>query len=92
MVALVVGGCPSCVEQAVIDLRRVGLAENRDYYLMYVDELKEDPIFKAHPELGQFTSAFLYNRETGQAINLKNITLTQEARANIRKLALQNTL
>lgn len=83
---LVVGGCPSCQTSAKQTLRRVGKGYPKDYGIKYVKEMKGDPVFKAAPELGQFTSAFVYNPKEGLYVNLKSINLTQEARENILKV------
>lgn len=85
-ILLVVGGCPSCETSAKQTLRRVGKSYPRDYGIKYVKEMKSDPVFKAAPELGQFTSAFVYNPKAGLFVNLKSINMTQEARQNIQKL------
>lgn len=83
---LVVGGCPSCQTSAKQTLRKVGKMYPKDYGIKYVKEMKGNPVFKAAPELGQFTSAFVYNPKEGLYVNLKNINLTQEARENILKV------
>ena len=85
-VLLVAGGCPSCETSAKHVLRRMGKLYPRDYGVKYIQEMKGDPVFKKAPELGQFTSAFLYNPSAGVFINLKNINLTQEVRDNVEKL------
>lgn len=83
---LVAGGCSSCLTSAKQTLRRVGKMYPKDYGIKYTKEMKGDPIFKAAPELGQFTSAFIYNPKSGLYVNLKSINLTQEARNNILKV------
>ena len=85
-ILLVLGACPSCQSSAKLVLRKVGKLYPLDYGIKYNKEMKGDPIFKAHPELGQFTSAFVYNPKAGLYINLKEIDLTQEARQNIQTL------
>lgn len=80
------GAVPSCETTAKQTLRKVGKLYPTDYSIKYVQELKGDPIFKLHPELGQFTSSFVYNQKAGMSINLKAIELTQEARKNIQTL------
>lgn len=83
---LVLGGCSACATTAKQVLRKVGKLEGRDYRIVYTAEMKSDPIFKARPELGQFTSSFIYNPSAGLYVNLKHIDLTLEARDNIRRV------
>ena len=83
---LVLGGCSNCESSAKMTLRKVGKLYPTDYGIKYVAEIKKDPVFKNNPELGQFTSAFIYNPSAGVYVNLKNINLTQEARENIKRL------
>lgn len=85
-VMLVVGGCPSCLTSAKQVLRRCGFMYMRDYGLKYNSEMKGDPIFKRSPELGQFTSAFIYNPSAGIFVNLKEMKITDETKANVAKI------
>lgn len=85
-ILLCLGGCAQCESSAKMTLRKVGKLYPKDYGIKYVSELKGNPIFKKEPELGQFTSSFIYNPKAGVYINLKGINLTQEARDNIKKL------
>ena len=89
-ILLILGGCGQCETSAKRDLRRVQKLYPRDYGIKYIAEVKKDPdlqkIFQRHPELGQFTSAFLYNPKAGLYLNLKGIDMTQEVRQNINDL------
>lgn len=87
---LILGGCGQCETTAKRDLRRVQKLYPRDYGIKYIAEVKKDAnlqrIFQKHPEMGQFTSTFLYKPSAGLYLNLKGVDMTQEVRQNIDDL------
>ena len=83
---LVYGGCPSCETSARMTLRRCGKLYPRDYGIKHITEVKNPELYKNNPELGQFTSAFVYNPSAGLFVNLKGVTLTEEVKSNIIKV------
>ena len=86
MIELVVGECNACVKSARILLRKCGYAAYRDYQEIPRYDLRSSALFKERPDLYVMTTAILYNRDTEEYINLKNLKLTQEVRDEIKKL------
>ena len=86
MMQLVVGECPSCCKSARILLRKCGYAVNTDYYEVPRFDLRKSRLFQERPELYAMATAILYNRDTGEYINLKSLQLTQEVRNAIKTL------
>lgn len=86
MIQLVVGECNQCIKSARILLRKCGFAHMRDYQDVHRFDLRKSELFKERPDLYALTTAILYNRDTGEYINLKGLMLTQEVRESIKEM------
>ena len=86
MIQLVVGECNGCIKSARILLRKCGYAAYRDYQEIPRYDLRKTALFQERPDLYVMTTAILYNRDTEEYINLKNLQLTQEVRNEVKRL------
>lgn len=87
MVVLIVGECPSCISDGNRSLRLAGLVKGRDYTEVNRYEYRTDTLFQNRADLYKLTTALLYNTETKQFINLKNVDITEQVRGDIRRVA-----
>lgn len=86
MMELVIAECNACIKSARVLLRKCGYAANVDYTETHRFDLRKSDLFTERPDLYAVSTAVLYNRKTGEYINLKHLQLTQEVRDSIKKL------
>ena len=92
MLALIVGDCPSCILEGHRILRMAGLVRDSDYYEANRFDFRNDKLFEKRAELYTMTTAILYDRDSGQFINLKISPIDERVLADIRLLAKKDPL
>ena len=92
MLALIVGECPSCILEGHRILRMAGLVRDSDYYEVNRFDFRNDKLFEKRAELYTMTTAILYDRDSGQFINLMISPIDERVLSDIRLLAKKDPL